>query len=420
MDLSKLAHLAAVAAIMILLIQFASAGSLGDVFGAFANLGKVKPQFDFDNSGGPITLNDVLVALASVSNLGSEIACTSNTACGTATYGAPYCDGNSVVRQEAFPLCINPGTKASKCDENLSITTFEQCAYGCLDGNCQPEPEPEPEPPATYCCDSSATNCQILNACSLGDQSGTIACKMRTGQNMYITGVNEGCTVSLQVEGGKMGSLYLNSNAPPSGQELSITVNGGIYPVHESLSSFSPWSGIFMQYCENVRLNVGSITTDRVLGPGLFTRFSSNNTITTGAITTLTTGTGGVGIAIHMLSNGNTVSSGDINSASRSVDIGNNSSNNAVSVGNITSKTGDGVGTTGGSNNTVAAGNIASNSRYGVYSINIDSLNNLVCAGNVWGSLGDCYNGSGATVMACENGTAIAGCESGSRTCGEC
>jgi len=154
MDISKLAHLAAVAAIIILLLQFASAGTLADVFNAFANLGKENSAYDFDSSGGPITIDDILAALENISNFGSVlpppeppevIECSAAGDCGSLTVSDPYCDGSDVKQDTTIPLCLNPGTAQSACDTNVTTTVAAECAYGCLDGDCLVEPPPEGE-----------------------------------------------------------------------------------------------------------------------------------------------------------------------------------------------------------------------------------------------------------------------------------
>ncbi|MFH1696412.1 MAG: NosD domain-containing protein [Candidatus Diapherotrites archaeon] len=146
MDISKLAHLAAVAAIILLLLQFASAGTLADVFNAFANLGTENPQYDFDSSGGAITVNDILAALSNVAGFGSVIVpepppveddCNSAGECGSLTVSDPYCDGENVVQATTTPICVDPATAQSTCATDVTITIAEECQYTCLNGECQ-------------------------------------------------------------------------------------------------------------------------------------------------------------------------------------------------------------------------------------------------------------------------------------------
>ncbi|MFH1224399.1 MAG: NosD domain-containing protein [Candidatus Diapherotrites archaeon] len=376
---SNIPHAAIAAAVLLLLIGPVAAGSLGDVFGAFANLGKVKPQFDFDNSGGPITVNDVLTALANV--VGFHVSfpgagrCSADSDCGSGATGAPYCDGNSVVQDANAPACLNPGTAQSACSANVTTSVIEECAYGCYDGNCQLEPQ--------YCC--AGTGGCTISVCSLNGQTGNISCIMQAGQTMQLTNLND-CRLTLLVENdGAMGRLYINNSSGNTVAAGDINTSSyGLYlygassnnTIHTGSITTTTSSGLRLENASGNTVAAGSITTTS--GYGLYLIGASRNTVAAGSITT----TSGYGLSLASASSNNTIHAGDIAPAIIGVYLNTGSNDNAITSGNITA-TNHGVYLTGASSgNNIATGDVTANLYNGLY-LNTGSNGNTIHAGDI-------------------------------------
>ena len=69
---------------------------------------------------------------------GQPIACSSTTDCGTAGWqGESFCgtDGN-VYRQNTIYSCVSPGTCDSNCLYQTNTNVYQNCEYGCENGQC--------------------------------------------------------------------------------------------------------------------------------------------------------------------------------------------------------------------------------------------------------------------------------------------
>jgi len=187
MNSQKLFSFAAIIIAMLLLLQPVAAATLRDVFGAFASLGKEKPEYDFDGSGGKITFGDVITALLGVFGLGGgSVACSKVADCPETTQGSLYCDVNqNLVHNVTEYACLNPGTPSSRCHASTETVLQKACPNGCADGNCLELPSCTPaiygpvlETMETSCADLYDNDCDGKIDCDDNDCTASDYCQM--------------------------------------------------------------------------------------------------------------------------------------------------------------------------------------------------------------------------------------------------
>ena len=192
MDSKRLLSFAAIAVAMLLLLQLAAAATLRDVFGAFASLGKEKPEYDFDGSGGKITFGDIITAMLGVFGLGGgSVACSKVADCPITTQGSLYCDSNqNLVYNVAEYTCLNPGTPSSRCHASTKTVLQQACPNGCANGNCLAPLSCTPaiygpvlETHETSCTDFYDSDCDGKFDCDDEDCFSTSDCEIRCTTN---------------------------------------------------------------------------------------------------------------------------------------------------------------------------------------------------------------------------------------------
>ena len=197
------------------MVQPVAAANLGDVFGAFMNMGNNDPEllalYDKDENG-VVDFGDLILLLQEILALGgrSGIICISNSECGGTVQSSNFCDVDNLMYNVTENICLNPGVVESSCDSNVTAVLVQNCPLGCSEGSCLSGPgnnftcestDPEiilqsyalPYNPPPQCIPYESSTCARWGGADASNNPlGVFVLQNNTGGNILIIDVNNG------------------------------------------------------------------------------------------------------------------------------------------------------------------------------------------------------------------------------------